>query len=89
MAFMDKVTEIAGKAVDKGNEVVEVTKLKSRISSCEKDITSLKTDIADYVIGKIESGDETDAQIVELSEQIKGKLAEIEDFEAQIAQIKG
>ena len=75
MAFLDKVTEIAGKAVDKGNEVVEITKLKSKISSCEKDISSLKEDIADV-------------QLTSLSEQINGKLAEIEDYDAQIAQIK-
>ena len=88
MAFLDKVTEIAGKAVDKGNEVVEITKLKSKISSCEKDISSLKVDIADYIIGKIESGEITDVQLTSLSEQINGKLAEIEDYDAQIAQIK-
>ena len=50
MAFLDKVTEYAEKAVDKGNELVETQKLKSRISGLNKEITALKVEIADIVI---------------------------------------
>lgn len=89
MAFMDKVTEIAGKAVDKGSDVVEVTKLKSRISSCEKDIVSLKTDMADYIISRIEAGEEDDECLNKLAQQIHDKIDEIEGYDAQIADIKG
>ena len=32
MAILDKITTVAGKAVDKGNDVIEITKLKSKIS---------------------------------------------------------
>ena len=36
MAILDKITTVAGKAVDKGNDVIEITKLKSKISSAER-----------------------------------------------------
>lgn len=89
MAFMDKVTTLAGKAVDKGNDVVEITKLKTKISSAEKDITTLKCDIADYIMTKMENGAQPDENVVELVNQIKAKLEEIEGYDAQIAEIKG
>lgn len=89
MAFMDKVTTLAGKAVDKGNDVVEITKLKTKISGAEKDITALKCDIADYIMTKMENGAQPDENVVELVNQIKAKMEEIEGYDAQIAEIKG
>ena len=87
MAILDKITTMAGKAVDKGNDVIEITKLKSKISSAEKDIVSLKCDIAEFYLKQREAGE--DAGIAPVMAQIDEKLEEIKSLKEQIEDIKG
>lgn len=84
MAFMDKVTNLAGKAVEQAGDAVEITKLKGKINSAEKDIISLKCDIADYYLSK--GG--LDEAVAELAAKVEEKLKEIADFEDKIAELK-
>ena len=89
MALLDKITTMAGKAVDKGNDVIEITKLKSKISSAENDIVSLKCDIADFYLKQREAGETIDAGIAPVMAQIDEKLEEIKALNKQIEDIKG
>ncbi len=89
MAILDKITTAAGKAVDKGNDVIEITKLKAKISSIEKEIVSLKCDIADFYLKQRESGETIDAGIAPVMTQIDEKLEEIKALNEQIQTIKG
>ncbi len=88
MALLDKLTTAAGKAVDKGSDVIEVTKLKAKISSAEKDIVSLKCDIADFYLKQREAGETIDAGIAPVMAQIDDKLEEIKALNDQIQDIK-
>lgn len=88
MAILDKLTTAAGKAVDKGSDVIEITKLKSKISGAEKDITSLKCDIADFYLKQRDAGETIDAAIAPVMTQIDEKLKEIEELNEQISDIK-
>ena len=89
MAILDKITTVAGKAVDKGNDVIEITKLKSKISSAEKDIISLKCDIAEFYLKQREAGETIDAGIAPVMAQIDEKHEEIKSLKEQIEDIKG
>ena len=88
MAILDKLTTAAGKAVDKGSDVIEVTKLKAKISSAEKDIVSLKCDIADFYLKQRENGETIDADIAPVMSEIDQKLEEIKSLQDQIQDIK-
>lgn len=84
MAFMDKVKEVANKTVEQAGDAVDIAKIKTKISGAEKDIVSLKCDIADYFL----SQEEKPEAIKDLVAQIEGKFAEIEAFQAEIEELK-
>ena len=88
MAFLDKVQEYAEKAVDKGSDLVETQKLKSKISGIQKEISKSKLDIADIVMDKVEKGEFQDDAIQEIISGITDKLAEITDLEKMIEDLK-
>lgn len=86
--FFNKVgktaSEAASKAGNKANELMEVGKLKSRISSKKQDMGLAKKEIGDYCYTLYEAGQIDDDKIVALCEKIKSFGAEIEDLERQI-----
>ena len=88
MAFLDKVQQYAEKAVDKGSDIVETQKLKSKISGIQKEISKSKVDIAEIIIGKVDSGEFQDEEIQGIITGINDKLAEIKDIEQMIEDLK-
>ena len=78
----------ASKAGNKADEIKEVSKLKSRISSARSDIGIAKKDIGDYCYKLFKEGKLEDPEIIELCEQIRDAYEEIENMEQQIDETK-
>ena len=74
----------ASRAGNKAEEIKEVSKLKSRISSARSDIGIAKKDIGDYCYKLFKEDKLEDPQIIELCEQIRDSYEEIENMERMI-----
>lgn len=90
--FLNKVgktaTDVAGKAGNKASELIEVGKLKSKISAKKQETASAKKEIGNYCYGLFEQGGIDDSVILELCEKIKSSKEEIADLEQQIQDTK-
>lgn len=90
--FLNKVgktaTDAAGKAGNKASELIEVGKLKSKISAKKQEAASAKKEIGNYCYGLFEQGGIDDSVILELCEKIKSCKEEIADLEQQIQDTK-
>ena len=78
----------ASRAGNKAEEIKEVSKLKSRISSARSDIGIAKKGIGDYCFKLYNEGKIEDPEIIELCEQIKESYEEIENMEQMIEETK-
>ena len=81
-------TNAANRAGNKAEEIKEVSKLKSRISSARSDIGIAKKDIGDYCYRLYKEGKIEDPEILELCEQIKDSYEEIENMEQMIEETR-
>ena len=81
-------TNAATRAGNKAEEIKEISKLKSRISSARSDIGIAKKDIGDYCFKLYNEGKIEDPEIIELCEQIKESYEEIENMEKMIEETK-
>ena len=90
--FLNKVgktaSDTAAKAGSKASELMEIGRLKGKISSKKQNITSTQKDIGAYCYELFEAGDIEDSRIEELCEQIKAYADEIEALEAEIETVK-
>ena len=90
--FFNKVgktaSEAAAKAGSKASELMEIGKLKGKISAKKQNISNTKKDIGAYCYELFETGDIKDPRIEELCEQIKAYGEEIESLEAEIETVK-
>ncbi len=78
----------ASRAGNKAEEIKEVSKLKSRISSARSDIGIAKKDIGDYCYKLFKEGKLEDPEIIELCEQIRDSYEEIENMEKMIEETR-
>ncbi len=90
--FLNKVgktaTDVAGKAGNKASELIEVGKLKSKISAKKQEAASAKKEIGNYCYGLFEQGGIDDSVILDLCKKIKSCKEEIADLEQQIQDTK-
>ena len=90
--FLSKVGKIASEAADKAGskagELVEIGKLKGRISSKKNEIDSAKNDIGEYCLGLFREGRIDDERIEALCRDIEERVAEIKDLKLQIEKVK-
>lgn len=70
MAFLDKITDVAANLSDKAGDVVETTKLKSKISSEKKAIELELAQIGRFYYEKMKAGDEVAPEIDEIAARI-------------------
>ena len=78
----------ASKAGNKTEELKEVSRLKSRISSARSDIGIAKKDIGDYCFKMFKEGKIDDPTVKELCEQIRDSYEEIENMERMIEETR-
>jgi uncharacterized small protein (DUF1192 family) len=90
MAFFNdlgkKIGTAAGAAADKAKEVAEVTKLNSRISSEEKQIEKLYTEIGKAIFEL--QKDDSASPVAELCTKITTLQKNIEELKQQIEDVK-
>ena len=90
--FLARLTKSAGQAAsragNKAEELKEVSRLKSRISSARSDIGIAKKDIGDYVFRLFKEGKIEDPELIELCEQIRDSYEEIENMEQMIEETR-
>lgn len=81
-------TNAASRAGNKAEEIKEVSRLKSRISSARSDIGIAKKDIGDYCYKLFKEGKLEDPEIIELCEQIRDSYEEIDNMERLIEETR-
>ena len=90
--FLNKAGKTAGAAVNKvGNkasELIEVSKLKAKISSEKQDISNLKKDIGEYCYSLFADGQQVDDNIREYCEKISACEVMIEELQQHISDVK-
>lgn len=86
--FLDKIsraaTEAATIAGNKAGELMEVGKLKSKISSTKQDVGLAMKEIGEYCYSLYEEGQMEDEKIKEICDRIKSYNEQIADYEKQI-----
>lgn len=78
----------AGKAADKAGDLMEIGKLKAKISSAKSEISSTKKQIGTYYFEQYMDGTAVDAAVGEMCEAIKAQQDLIEELEEKIRNIK-
>ena len=90
--FLSRLTKGASNAAtragNKAEEIKEVSRLKSRISSARSDIGIAKKDIGDYCFKMFQEGKLEDPEIIELCEQIRDSYEEIDNMERMIEETR-
>lgn len=88
MAFFDKLKAAAEAVSDKTNDMIEITKLNSKISAETNAISELKKKIGNIIFEYYQKGESLPPEIGELCESIKNSQATIETLQNEIAAIK-
>lgn len=88
MAFLDKISDIAKTATDKAGDAVEITKMNARVSGEEKNIAIAISQIGDFYLKKLESGEELEPEVMALYQKILDCRNTIGDLKAQIGALK-
>ncbi|MGF6375622.1 hypothetical protein M2140_000671 [Clostridiales Family XIII bacterium PM5-7] len=87
MAFFDKLTDAAAAVGDKAGEVIETTKLKSKINGERKAMESDLAQIGRYYYDLRESGEELPEKVLEFCASIDQHLQVITETEETLQQI--
>lgn len=80
--------DTASKAADKAGDMVEIGKLKAKISAAKSDVSAKKKKIGEYYFEQYMGGAAVDGAVGSMCEEIKGKLEEIEELEKKIQEVK-
>lgn len=88
MAFLDKLGSLAKNAADKTNEMMETSKLNSKINESKSKIAARKSEIGEYYWKKYESGETLHEEVMELCAAIKAEDEAIEGYNQEIMKIK-
>lgn len=88
MALFDKIGNMTKNISDKTGDMLEITKLNSKINNEKSKISSLKTKIGDYYWSIFESGNTLDTEAYNLCAEIRDSISTISALEAEILKIK-
>lgn len=92
MGLFDEIGKEIGKfaktAADKTSNMVETTRLGSKISARNEDIVRLKAQIGEFYWEKFAAGEPCDPALAETFAEIRNALDQIASFEAEIRAIK-
>lgn len=80
--------DTAGKAADKAGDIVEIGKLKAKITSAKSDISAKQKKIGEYYFQQYMEGAAVDAAVGGMCEDIKEQLERIEELEKKIQDVK-
>jgi|GEM_PF-1822350 len=80
--------ELAKDAVEKGQDMVEITKINSNIKDEEKQIEEAQKSIGEIIFKRFTNNDEIDEQLREICDGINARIATIDGLKAEIERIK-
>ena len=90
--FLNKAGKVAkttaSKAADKASDLVEIGKLKAKISTAKSEISATEKKIGKYYFDQYTEGVAVDAAVGEMCEQIKDQWDLIESLEEKIEEVK-
>ncbi|MEA5026089.1 hypothetical protein SDC9_116798 [bioreactor metagenome] len=89
MSIFDKIGEGVKNLTEKANDVVEITKISTKIGAEKNVITTLKTRMGEIIWEQYQAGKVLDPAMLESCEKIKESLLAIDKLEAEINRIKG
>lgn len=93
MAFFEeigkKITDTVDVVGKKTNEVVEIQKLRSQMSGLEKNIEKNYIALGKMVFAKFQDGEELSEEARALCEEITGNTVLLDEYDNEIAEIKG
>jgi len=93
MAFFDRLSKKITETVDvvgkKTNEMVEVQKLRSQINNLEKNMDKNYILLGKMMFDKYQNGEDLCDEAKAYCEEITGSAVLIEEYKAEIAEIKG
>lgn len=81
MAFLDKLSDVAANLTDKAGDMVETTKLKSKISSEKKAIELELAQIGRIYYEKLKAGEEVTPETAEIAARIDAHYDVISETE--------
>lgn len=87
MAFLDKLKEKGGEALDKGKVAAEIAKYKVQIGSQESDMKKLFAELGTKVA--TECPELVAEKFPEIMEKITGCSAQMDELKAKIAALQG
>ena len=87
--FLNEIGKVAKTVASKTGNMVDVTRLNSKIGSLKDEINGFKIQIGDYIWSKFEAGEPCDAQLNNICGEIKNRLEAIAAVESEIAVIRG
>ncbi len=80
--------DTASKAADKAGDLVEIGKLKTKISSAKSEISAMEKKMGQYYYEQYMSGVAVDAVVGEMCQDIKEQKDLIEELEKKIQEVK-
>ena len=93
MAFFDgwgkKITETVDVVGKKTNELVEIQKLRGQISNLEKNIDKCYIELGKMMFEAYQDGEDICDEAKAYCEEITGSAVLIEEYKAEIVEIKG
>ena len=85
MDFFDKINSIAKNATEKTGNMIETSKLNSKIAAEERNISALTIKIGEYFIAKMDCGEALDSEVMSMYESIKNCRSTIEGYRSEIS----
>jgi len=89
MDFIDKLSSLTKNAMDKTGDILDITGLKTKITSEEARISIIKGKMGEYYWKKFQAGAELDEETAALCGEIKNSLTAIKGYKDEIEKIKG
>lgn len=90
--FLNKAGKVAkttaSKAADKAGDIVEIGKIKAKISSAKAEISSTENKIGQYYFEQYMDGVAVDAIVGAMCEEIKAQMELIDELERKIQEVK-
>ncbi len=85
MAFLDKLTDFAKDAGDRASDALEMTKLKTKISSEKKEINGELAKIGKVILDRVKAGEmEMDEDLAHIIERIDAHNQTIEELQSSL-----
>ena len=86
--FANKLKNVAKNAADKTGDMIEVSKLNSKISDKKNEIAGCKLQIGEKCWMKYQNGEALEAKVTEICAAIRAETALIEKYQNEIQKIK-